>query len=439
VEINIALITILVFGSFLLFMFLGLPVVFSLFGVAIVFSLITQGTSSLPLIFYNTFGAMTFDIFLAIPLFIIMSTIIQYSGIAAALYDTMYKWFGPLRGGLAIGTVVICTLIAAMTGLGATGTLTMGIIALPQMLKRGYDKSLAVGCIPPGGALGPIIPPSAPMVTVAAFASLSVGKMFIGGIIPGLMLSFLYCVYIAVKCHLNPQLGPVLPPEERATWREKFISLRGVILTIILVIAILGGIYTGAATPTEAGGLGAFGALICAAVYRQLNWKNMKEAVMLAAKLSGMVMWVMAGGMYFSSILSIIGVSQLVTGGLLGLPIAPIMVIALMQVIVLILGMLMDGASITVICIPLFMPVVVSLGFDPLWFCIVFTINLVIGYITPPFGMNLFYMKGVVPKDIKMDLIYRAVMPYVVIDLIVLALCFAFPEMVLWLPNLMQK
>jgi tripartite ATP-independent transporter DctM subunit len=436
---DMALITFVIFASFLLTLFSGLPVAFCLIGIGMVFALIIVGPSAIHLAFYSTFGAMTYDIFLAIPLFVAMSVIIEFSGIASALYDTMYKWFGPLRGGLAIGTVVICTIIAAMTGLGATGVVTMGVIALPEMLKRGYDKGLAIGCIPSGGALGPLIPPSAPMITLAAFGSLSVGKMFIGGIIPGLALSLSYSIYIAIKAYRNPQLAPALPREERATWREKFISLRGVILPIILIIVVLGSIYSGVATPTEAGAVGAIGALLCALIYRQLSWKTLRQAVTVAAKISGMVMWLMAGGMCFSSILGITGITNWVGSSLLGLSVAPIITIIAMQMIGLILGCFIDSASITIICIPLFIPVVKALGFDPLWFGIVFTVNLIVGYITPPFGMNLFFAKGIAPEGITMQLIYRSVIPYVFMGIFVIVLCFIFPGVVLWLPNLMSK
>ena len=436
---DMGLITLLIFASFLLSLFLGLPVAFCLFSIAMVPAIIILGPSAIHLAFYSSFGAMTLDIFLAIPLFVAMSTVIESSGIASALYDTMYKWFGPLRGGLAIGTVAICTIIAAMTGLGGTGVVTMGIIAVPEMLKRGYDKGLAIGCIPPGGALGPLIPPSAPMITIAAFANLSVAKMFIGGIVPGLALSLCYCIYIGIKAYRNPRLAPALPREERATWREKLISLRGVILPVILIIAVLGSIYSGAATPTEAGAVGACGAVICTLIYRRLSWRTLRQAVTMAAKISGMVMWLMAGGMCFSSILTITGITKWVGSMLLELPVAPILTIIAMQFIGLILGCFIDAASITIICIPLFIPVVKALGFDPLWFCIVFTINLIIGYITPPFGMNLFYTKGIAPKDITMGLIYRSVVPYIIMGVFVMALCFLFPSVVLWLPNLMSK
>lgn len=436
---SIGLATLLIFLVFLLFMALALPVAFSLFASSMIFALIMIGPKSIYMLFSSTFSTMTTEIFISIPLFVFMAFLIQFSGIAAALYEAMYKWFGPLRGGLAIGTVAICTLIAAMTGLGATGVVTMGVIALPEMLKRGYDKGLAVGCIPPGGALGPLIPPSVPMIVTAAFARLSVGKMFIGGIIPGVLIAFLYCLYIAFRAYLNPHLAPAIPREEQATLREKFISLRGVALPVILVAFVIGSIYSGAATTTEAAGIGALGAIICSVIYGKFTWPNLKQAMLMTVKVNGMVMWLLAGGTCLGALMGSTGISHWISDVLISMPVPPIVVIIAMQLVVFILGMFMDGASITVITIPLFMPVVQSLGFDPLWFCLLFTINGICGYITPPFGMNLFYMKGIAPEGVGMDLIYRSVIPYVIIIMAVMILCFAFPGILVWLPSMMSN
>jgi tripartite ATP-independent transporter DctM subunit len=435
---DIGLVTLVIFLFFLLLMALGLPIAFCLFGTAMVFALILMGPNSLYLVFSTTFSTMTNEIFIAIPLFVFMAFLIQFSGVATALYDAMYKWFGPLRGGLAMGTVAICTLIAAMTGLGATGTVTMGVIALPEMLKRRYDKGIAVGCIPAGGTLGPLIPPSVPMIVTAAFAQVSVGKMFIGGIVPGLIIALLFCLYVAVRAYINPSLAPALPKTELAAWREKLSALGGVGLPILLIILVIGSIYSGAATPTEAAGVGAMGAIICAKIYRRLSWPNLKEAMLMTVKVNAMILWLLAGGLCLGSLLGAAGISHWISKTLTGLPLAPILIIIIMQLVVFILGMFMDGASITVITIPLFIPVVESLGFDPLWFCLLFTINGLTGYISPPFGMNLFYMKGIVPKDISMELIYRSVIPYVFIIVIVMVLCFVFPRILLWLPDLMM-
>jgi len=431
------LMTGLFFLSFGLALALGFPIAFSLLGVSMVFALIFLGPTSLYFVFSSTFAGFTRDVFMAIPLYIVMSSIIQFSGLGSALYDVMYKWFGSLRGGLAMGTVVICTLMAAMTGLGGTAVVTMGVIALPEMLKRNYSKDTALGCIPAGGSLGPLIPPSAPAITLAAFGDLSVARLFIGGIVPGVLISFLFCAYIAIRCFLNPELAPALPRETRATWHEKLVSLRDVILPILLVVAVLGSIYTGAATPTEAGAVGAGGAALCALIYRRLTWRNLREALLFALRVNGMVMWIMGGGVCMCAILSATGASRWIGSLLVELPLAPIIVIILMQLTGLILGMFLDGATIKVITIPIFIPVVVALGFDPLWFGICFMVNTIIGYITPPFGMNLFYTKGIASEDITMGDIYRAILPFAGIEAIVLIVCIAFPGMVLWLPNMM--
>ena len=431
------LMTGLFFLSFGLALALGFPIAFSLLGVSMVFALIFLGPTSLYFVFSSTFAGFTRDVFMAIPLYIVMSSIIQFSGLGSALYDVMYKWFGSLRGGLAMGTVVICTLMAAMTGLGGTAVVTMGVIALPEMLKRNYSKDTALGCIPAGGSLGPLIPPSAPAITLAAFGDLSVARLFIGGIVPGVLISFLFCAYIAIRCFLNPGLAPALPRETRATWHEKLVSLRDVILPILLVVAVLGSIYTGAATPTEAGAVGAGGAALCALIYRRLTWRNLREALLFALRVNGMVMWIMGGGVCMCAILSATGASRWIGSLLVELPLAPIIVIILMQLTGLILGMFLDGATIKVITIPIFIPVVVALGFDPLWFGICFMVNTIIGYITPPFGMNLFYTKGIASEDITMGDIYRAILPFAGIEAIVLIVCIAFPGMVLWLPNMM--
>jgi tripartite ATP-independent transporter DctM subunit len=436
--VTVGLVSLLILGSFVLSLVLGLPVAFGLLGVSVLFALVFLGPAGMYLALTSTFQIFTNDLLLAIPLFIVMAAILQFSGIAAALYDVMYKWFGPLRGGLAMGTVAISTLIASMTGLAGTAVVVMGVIALPEMLRRGYDKDLAVGCIPPGGALGPLIPPSSIMIITAVYTEVSVGKLFIGGIVPGLLLACLYCIYIAVRCNLKPNLGPPLAPEERASWREKIISLRGVVLPVLLVILVLGGIYSGATTPTEAGAVGGVGAIICAAIYRRLTWKNMKQALFFSMKINGMVLWVLGGASSLGSIMNATGVSNLIGDTLNGLAISPILLVVVIQLIIFILGMFMNVGPIQVILLPICMPIIISLGLDPLWFAILCSMNFCLSYITPPFGIDLFYMQGVVPKDITMMDIYRSVLPFVGMQVIALALGILFPSLLLWLPATMK-
>ena len=433
------LMTAIIIVSFLAMILLGLPVAFCLLGTSIIFAAIFIDPAVLYTAYSQTFDVMTQDIFVAVPLFVFMATVLQFSGLAGALYDMMYKWFAGLRGGLAIGTIVLCTLIAAMTGLGGTGVVTIGYLAFPEMEKRGYSRSISLGCIPPGGALGPLIPPSVLMIVIGGFAQLSVGRLFMGGVFPGLLMSFFFVMYIGIRAWLRPNLAPALPLEERATWKEKFIALRGVILAIALIFLVLGTIYTGVCTPTEAGGIGAFGALICSIVYRQFTWQNIKSACITALKVNAMVMWLLIGGNTFKALLTMTGVAHYIGAGLTGWEVSPMAILAMMMVIALFMGMLMDGAAITMILIPIFMPVVFALGFDPLWFALLFTINMIIGYVSPPFGMNLFYTKGIVPKDVTMAEIYRSVLPYTLLMLAVLAISVLWPPLLLWLPSTMIK
>ncbi len=434
---SITLMTVIIIASFLTLLFIGLPVAFCLLGASVLFAALFISPDVLYTAYSNAYKIITTDLFIAVPLFVFMATLLQYSGLATGLYETMYKWFAGLNGGLAIGTVAMCTLIAAMTGLGGTGVVTIGYMGFPEMERRGYHRMISLGCIPPGGALGPLIPPSVLMVIIGGFSQLSVGRLFMGGVFPGLIMAVFFMLYIWVICKRNPKMGPAIPPEERASWVEKFKSLRGVILPIIVILLVLGTIYTGVATPTEAAGVGAFGVIICAAIYRQLNWKNVRNATISAMKVNAMVMWLLVGGSTFAALLTMTGISSFIRDSIIATNLSPMGVLIIMMLIALFLGMLMDGSAITMICIPIFMPIVITMGIDPLWFGLLFTVNMIVGYISPPFGMCLFYTKGIVPKDVTMGQIYRAVIPYVFIMIAVLILCIVFPPILLWLPGKM--
>ena len=432
---SLELLTVLIIVAFLVLMLSGLPLVYCLLGLSMIVMAVYLGPAQLQLAYTGIFETITKEIFIAIPLFIFMAALLQNSGLGGALYETMYKWFGGFAGGLAIGTVVIATLIAAMTGLGGTDVIIMGILAYPEMRKRGYSKSIALGCIPAGGALGPLIPPSVIMVAIAGLGGLSVGKLFMAGIFPGLFMSLLFIIYIGVRAFIQPHLAPAIPRADRANWKEKFISLRGVVYPMVLILLVLGTIYSGIATPTEASGIGAFGAFICMAIYRQLNWRNLKEAMLMTLKVNAMVMWLLAGGAVFTSFLTLTGVANFISQSVAGLQVGTTGVIVGMMLIALLMGMFVPAGAVVAILIPIFMPVVFALRIDPIWFALLFTINMVIGYITPPFGMNLFYMKGVAPPEVTMGDLYRSAIPYVLLMLVALAVAIAYPPMVLWLPN----
>lgn len=436
---SIELITFIIWASLLILMFTGFSIAFSMIAVAALGFIFFAGPAALPALYSVAFRNITLDIFIAVPLFVFMAAILQVAGVGERLYDAMYKWMAGLKGGLAIGTVLICTLVAATTGTGATGTIMMGMLAYPEMRKRGYDKMMALGCIPMGGALGPLIPPSVPAILVGGLGGLSTGKLFMAGIIPGLICSFLFCLYIGIRCYLNPSLGPPVPVSERASWKEKTVALRGVLGPLLLVILVLGGIYSGAFTPSEAGGIGSLGALAIGYFYRNLNRKTLTEAVVTTFKVTAMVMWIVIGGSSFSSVCGLTGITAFMSSALGGLPFGPYGILLVMLFVVFIEGMFIDNTAIIMISLPVMLPVATNLGFDPLWFGFLFTMDVIIGMITPPFGYNLFYMRGIGHADVSMADIYKSVLPYIPLIVFALLLCVVFPQLALWIPSKMLK
>ena len=431
---SIELLTFLFFFALFVFLALGLPLSFVLGGVSIVFIYFTWGPEAFYMVAAQTWGAMNKFTLVAIPLFIFMAMILERSGVANDLYDMMYLWFGPVRGGLAIGTVVICAIFAAMCGISGAAVVSMGTIALPSMLKRNYDKLLAVGCINSGGGWGILIPPSVIMILYALISGESVGKLFAGGIFPGLLLLVLVSGYIAIRCYFQPHLGPALPPEERGDWKRKLAAFRAVLLPMIIVLLVLGSIIGGITTPTEAAAMGVLGALISALVYRQLTWKLVVEACIRTLRLTGMIMWILFGAYCFSAAYHGMGAPHFIEDLMQYIPGGPWGTIIFIQVVIFILAMVLDPAGIMMITVPIFLPFVKAHGFDPLWFGILFTINMEIGYMTPPFGFNLFYLKGIVPPSITMGDIYRSVIPFTIVESTGLAIVMIFPKIATWLP-----
>lgn len=432
---SIELLSLLFFGALLVFLILGLPLSFVLGGVSMIFLYFTWGPESFYMVAAQTWGAMNKFTLVAIPLFIFMAMILERSGVAKDLYEMMYLWFGPVAGGLAIGTVVICAIFSAMCGISGAAVVSMGTIALPSMLQRNYDKELALGCINSGGGWGILIPPSVIMILYALISGESVGALFAGGVFPGLMLLILVSCYIAVRCYFQPHLGPALPQEERGNWPRKLAAMKAVILPVIIVGMVLGSIIGGITTPTEAAATGVLGAIISALVYRQFSWGLMKEAAIRTLRLTGMIMWILFGAYCFSAAYHGMGAHQMIENLMQHVPGGAWGSIIFIQFIIFLLAMVLDPAGIMMICVPVFLPIVKAHGFDPLWFGILFVINMEIGYMTPPFGFNLFYLKGIVPPGITMGDIYRSVVPYTLVEATGLALVMIFPQIAVWLPH----
>jgi tripartite ATP-independent transporter DctM subunit len=436
-EMSAGLVALTLFGSFILLMLTGLPILFSMGAVAMIFVWLLLGFDGLYLVAGRVWYGVNSPIIVCLPMFIFMGLMLERSGVATNLYDMMQKWSGPLRGGMAAGTVVICMIMAAMTGLSAAATLTMGLTALPEMLKRNYNKTIALGCIGAGGALGILIPPSVTMVIYALVAQTSVGQLFMGGLFPGIILGSLFITYILIRSFAQPHVAPALPKEERATWREKWISLVHVLLPVFIIIMVLGSIFMGVATPTEAASVGALGTIISAAVNRKLNITSLKEACFGTARVAGMAMWMLVGALSIKSISNTVGAEAYIEDLFFRLPGGIWGVIIAMQLIWLVLGCLLDPIGILWITGPIFIPIVANAGMSTVWFGIVFVVNMEMAYLTPPFGFNLFYLKGVAPPEVTMGDIYRSIFPFLMCQLTCLVLVMVFPQLALWLPSQM--
>jgi len=432
------LIGLLLFGALLVVMALGVPIAFGMSAVSIVFGLIFWGGSaSLDAFNLGSYSKVLEFTLSAIPLYILMAAILQYSDIAEDLYDVVYKWLGGVRGGLAAGTTAISSIFAAMVGIATVATATLGMTARPAMLQKGYDDKLIMGTIIAGGALGILIPPSVLMIIYASEARVSAGAMFMGGVIPGALAAIVFIGYVLIISYKYPEKGPAIPKDQRFTWKEKFQSLRSVILPVSVILVVLGAIYGGLATPSEAAAIGVVGTMISAGIKKKLTFINMKKIVTMAVQLNAMVLWIVVGAVAYSRIVTVTGVGQWFADFILSFDTSPIMILLMMQVVFFILGMFIDPTAIILITGPLFLPVVTELGYDPVWYGVLFVINMCMAYMTPPFGFNLFVMRGVA-KDVSIKTVYASVWPFVGMYAFILALVIIFPSLVLWLPSIMK-
>lgn len=431
---SIELITFLYFVTLFLGLFLGLPVALGLGGTAVIFAAIYEPRSLLAIpsaFFYTPWN----QVLVTVPLFLFMGSLIRFSGIAEAAYDAVYKLIGHIHGGLAMGTVVVCTIFAAITGITPPATITMGQIAYPSMMKYKYKKAIAIGSIGSGGALGALIPPSVPFIFYGLLAKVSIGGLFLGGVLPGLMLAFFYITYIGIRCKLQPHIGPAIPADEQFSVGEKFRALFNIWPFLVLIFLVLGAIWGGIATPSEAAAFGATGALLINIIYRKLTWQVLKNALETTIKLSGMGFWILIGANIYLNIFNSLGCQELVTSMVLGMPGGETGIILMMMFIVLLLGMVMDDWAIIMLCTPLYLPIINELGIDKLWFGVLFIVNIQIAYLTPPFGFVLFWIKSVLPPDVSMGDVYKSVGPFILLQLLGLTLVFIFPEIATWLPN----
>lgn len=438
---SIELIVVLIFIALVIALFMGHPLAFVLGGLAIIMGWTLWGPECLPFFAGRIFGAMNNYILVAVPLFIFMATFLERSGIAEGLFSGLRYLMGPLKGGVGMAVILVCTIFAACTGIIGASIVAMGLLAAPQMMRHGYQKELTYGTIAAGGSLGILIPPSIMLVIMGDQATLSVGKLFAAAIFPGLLLSALYLIYVAVRCGMHPELGPALSLEERKAVPVKkrlTMSLTSLVPPMVLILGVLGSIFVGVATPTEAAGVGAFLACVMTIAYRRFSWKTFASAVNQTAVTTCMVMIILAVAGCFTGAFLGIGGGQVVTNFVTGLGVGRWGVFALMMLIIIVLGMFLDWVGIVLICFPIFLPLAAQLGFDRLWFVMMIAINLQASFLTPPFGYALFYLKGIAPEGVTLMHIYRGVIPFIILMVIGLAVAVVFPPLTLWLPSFIK-
>jgi tripartite ATP-independent transporter DctM subunit len=437
---SIEWITILLLATFIVLLVTGLPLAWVMGATAVIFSLTLFGPNIMVMMVGRVYQMMLNYALVAVPLFIFMAAILQQSGVADQLFKAVYIWSGPFRGGLAIGTIISCIIMAAMVGIVGAEIVTFGMIALPGMLERKYDGRIALGSICAGGGMATLIPPSVVFIVYAMTAGASVGELFIAGIIPGLLLGALFIVYIVVATWLKPEMAPAAPEEERnIPFKQKLALLKGLIMPGILAATVLGSIYAGVATPSEAAGIGCLGALVSAAINRKLTFKGVKTALYDTVKVSCMLAWLFFGAQTIIGIYTLAGGDQFVRNTVMALPFGKWGAIVGMQLILIFLGMFLDWIGIVLLTMPLFVPIILDLGFDNVWFGVVFCMNMHISYLSPPFGPSIFYLKSVVGDEIPVGAIYRANMPYLWLTVVALIIVVAFPGLSLWLPSIMLK
>ncbi len=446
---DITSISIVMFTALMVLLFFGLPLAFVTGSLGMVFIYLIGDENMLNIAPTRIFPLMTNFQLSAIPLFIFMASMLERAGLIDDMFDVLYKWMGGLAGGLAIATVLASTILAAMVGVIGAAVVTMGIIALPAMLARRYDPQIALGSIMAGGTLGILIPPSILAIIYAVVAQESVGELYIGAVLPGLLLSSLYMLYVGLRSGFNPRLGPPLPMDERVELGEKLRLLTGMAAPVLLIVLVLGVIFSGAATPVEAAAIGSFGAIVVAALHGRLTIRAIKEASISTMKASAMVLWIIFGATIFVGFYILQGGQTFVSELILGTGLGPYGILILMMIVLVFLGMFLDWVGILLLAVPIFIPIVAALSFDgvfglpgvapddvALWFGVLYLVNMQMSFLSPPFGYALFYMRGVAPKEISTGTIFRSALPFLALQTIGLTVCIVFPEIVLYLPRL---
>ena len=417
---------------------LGQELAFVLGGSGVIVGAVALGDAGVTIAMTKLYDQMQSYGMIAIPMFVLMANFLTHSKVADGLFESIRYLLGPLKGGLGLAVILVSTVFAATTGIVGASVVTMGMLSMPILLRSGYKPSLACGMVCAGGSLGILIPPSIMLVSMGSYAEQSVGKIFFAAIIPGLMLSLGYIIYIMIVCHIHPDYGPAMSAAELAEMplRKRITgSLINLIPPLILIFGVLGSIFGGVATPTEAAGIGAFFALLLAVFYKQFSLQMLYESVIDTMKTTAMVFIILFGAAAFTGVFMSLDGGQIISNWVLGMGISKWGAFAIMMVIVFILGMFIDWLGIVMIVFPIFLPIMDQFGFDRLWLVAVTATMLQTCFLTPPFGFALFYVKGILPPEVKISDVYRGVIPFIIIIVIVTVLCAVFPPLVTWLPS----
>jgi len=430
-------------GGVLLGVLIGYPLAIPVGAIGLIMGYLLFGGAVFDLLYARLFKLIHNYVLLAIPLFVFMGVMLERSGIAERMWHALYLWLSGFRGGLAIITVLIGTVLAACVGIIGASVTMLAILALPSMLKRGYSKSLASGSVCAGGTLGILIPPSIMLVVYGPMAGISVGKLFMGAFIPGFVLSGLYCSYIALRCYFQPKIAPAVPVEERAVpfIKKTTMLLTSLVPPALLILAVLGSIFMGIAPPTEAAAVGAFAATVLTIAYRRFSFEALKETALQSLKVTSMILLI--GGLSFAYVGVFVGAGcgKVVEIAILTAPGGRWGAFAMVMFIIFLLGFFIDWIGIIFIMVPILAPIAPALEFDPLWFGMMIIINLQMSFMTPPFASAIFYLRGSAAPELGVTMgdIIRGVFPFVGLIMIGLGLCVAFPQLILWLPSLMIK
>lgn len=433
---NYATIALLMFITMVIMLLTGRHIFAVIGGVGVIWALALWGKGGQGLAFQAGINLLNWYPLITLPLFIYMGYMFSISGIADDLYTMFHVWMGPVKGGLAIGTIFLQTIIAAMNGLSVAGMAIGSALALPEMMKRKYDKIMITGVIQGASSLGIMIPPSVVLVLYGMIARQPIGRLWLAGVFPGLMLATLFIIYIVVRCAIQPELGPALPPEERnIPWKEKFKLLSASILPIIIIFMMSGLFFMGVTSLVESSAVGAFVTTLAALVNRRLTWKGFIQVLRETLSVSAMFMWVILAALGFGAIFDGLGAVHAIKKLFLGWGFGRWGILLMMQLSFIFLGTFLDDTAMLILVAPLYVPLVIELGFDTVWYGILYTITCQIAYLTPPFGYNLFLMKAMAPKEITLGDIYRSVIPFVILLVVGLGVVMIFPELATWLPT----